>query len=322
MALRGKILSKNPLVIISSIRHPFLLGIASKFPASFSQKKSLHLLSPAWSVLKQVDALKKEMILAKTTIPNARFIVLANEEAELIELQAHGIFSIPANASMFVNEQDFKPKPNTPITFSAIYNAALQPYKNHYLCKGVNNLALIYYVWANDERTEAYGREMRELLGGAAFLNDTQGQYRRLSYSEIAFANSQSAVGLCLSSVEGTMRAAVEYLLCGTPVVSIPSFGGRQRYFNSENSIIVPPDPDSVAVAVRQLQSRQLSREAIRSGILSILNFERSNFLRLINHVFLKQWGLQNRFESFEEFRDTWTYRSWEQWDKYLQDIN
>lgn len=254
-------------------------------------------------------------------IPNARFVVLANEESELLELQAHGVFSILANASMFVDERVFRPIPDTPVRYQAIYNAALHAYKNHYLCRDINDLALIYYLLDQSEETVAYGKKMKSLLRHAVFLNDTDREYRKLSYDEIAIANSQSAVGLCLSSVEGVMRASMEYLLCGLPVVSVPSAGGRHRYFHKGNSIIAKPDPESIATAVRLIQQRKLTRASIRNGVLSILDFERTNLIRALNYLFFKEFGLRNFFQSFEPLRDVWTYRSFDEWERYLKEF-
>ncbi|MBL8895633.1 MAG: glycosyltransferase [Rhizobiales bacterium] len=272
-------------------------------------------------MLRRAGTIADEIAKAKSTIPDAKFVVLANEESELIELQAHGIFSILANASMFVDERVFRPITGMPVRYEAIYNAALHPYKNHHLCKNINDLALVYYVLDRSETTEAYGRQIRELLRGATFLNDTQGQYRKLSYDEIAEANSQSSVGLCLSTVEGVMRAAMEYLLCGTPVVSVPSLGGRQRYLHQGNSIFTRPDPESVALAVKRLGQRNLSRASIRNGALSILNFERANLLRALNHLVLREFGQRKYLKSFEPLREAWTYRSFEDWERYLKEF-
>ena len=221
---------------------------------------------------------------------------------------------------MFVDERVFRPRPDSALRYQAIYNAALHPYKNHQLCKNISDLALIYYVLDRSEETETYGKKIRALLHRAVFLNDTQGQYRNLTYDEIALANSQSAVGLCLSSVEGVMRAAMEYLLCGTPVVSVPSLGGRQRYFHEGNAVFAKPDPESVAAAVTKLRERNLPRASIRRGVLSVLGFERANLLRSLNHLFLREFGLRNYFQSFEPLRDVWTYRSFEEWAGYLKE--
>lgn len=319
MAIRGTIICRDPLVLISSTRPPLFLGVASVHPSFFATGTSLHLLSPSWSLLKNIGPIKEQLSSARTTMPKARFFFLANEEAEAIELQSHGIPTMLGNANMFIDEAAFQPVNDCPKRFSAIYNAALQPYKNHRLCKDIRDLALIYYVWNRNEVIAAYGSEIKTLLSQATLLNEADGEpYRRLSSAEIAIANSQSAVGLCLSAVEGQMRAAVEYLLCGTPVVSIPSLGGRQRYFNRSNSIIVEPDAGAVARAVRDLEDRNLPRDVIRKDILAVLNFERGNFLAALNYLLFKLFRIDCAAPDFESLRDVLKYRNSDEWLAYL----
>lgn len=195
----------------------------------------------------------------------------------------------------------------------------MQPYKRHQLCAYVSDLALIYYIWSNTTENVEYASKIKCLLSAAKFLNeDADGVYRRLPSSEVAEVNSSSAVGLCLSSVEGSMRAAVEYLLCGIPVVSTLSLGGRQRYFNSFNSILVDSDPNKIANAVKEMESRSVSKEDIRSEILSIINFERSNFLTSLSCLFWELFRIDNIFNDFSVFEESLTYKSWDEWQTYL----
>jgi len=180
-------------------------------------------------------------------------------------------------------------------------------------------LALIYYIWSNTPENEKYTSKIKSLLSSATFLNeDCKGVYRRLSCTEVAEANARSAVGLCLSSVEGAMRAAIEYLLCGIPIVSTPSWGGRQRYFNQFNSILSAPDPKKIAYAIKTIESRSLSKTDIRNETMSIIKFERNNFLTLLSFLFWELFKIDNIFNNFTVFDDSLTYRSWDEWEAYL----
>lgn len=318
MSLRGKIISRNPLIIISSMRTPFLLGIASKFPQYFVNKKSFHILSPSWTLINNVQNIKGQLSQAQKIIPNAFFLILANDEAEYVHLTWHGIPCLLANTNIFINEKDFRPI-DIEKRYSAVYNAALQPYKRHELCACINNLALIYYIWSNTTENEKYESKIKSLLPSAQFLNeDVNEVYRRLTSFEVAEANSSSAVGLCLSAIEGPMRASVEYLLCGIPVVSTLSLGGRQRYFNSFNSILVDSDPNKIANAVKKMESRSIPKKDIRSEILSIIHFERSNFLTSLNYLFWELFKIDNIFNDFSIFEDSLIYKSWDEWQTYL----
>ncbi|WP_164127899.1 glycosyltransferase, partial [Stenotrophomonas maltophilia] len=64
----------------------------------------------------------------------------------------------------------------------------------------------------------------------------------RLTPEAVNRVYNQAAVGLCLSAVEGAMCASMEYLMAGLPVVSTPSVGGRDVYFDPDYCIIAEPE--------------------------------------------------------------------------------
>jgi glycosyltransferase involved in cell wall biosynthesis len=78
------------------------------------------------------------------------------------------------------------------------------------------------------------------------------------------------------------MRAAVEYLLCGLPVVSTPSIGGRERVLDPAWSKIVEPTPEAVAGAVAELIARPIDPTRIRLGTFEKLRPDRIRLLKLI----------------------------------------
>lgn len=91
------------------------------------------------------------------------------------------------------------------------------------------------------------------------------------------------------------MYASTEYLLAGLPVVSTPSRGGRNIYYDDEYCLTVPPDPRSVADAVYALKAKRISREYIRRKTLQRIEKDRSRFLTLLNSI-LSVEGSDDRF--------------------------
>jgi glycosyltransferase involved in cell wall biosynthesis len=61
---------------------------------------------------------------------------------------------------------------------------------------------------------------------------------------------NSSVCGLMLSDIEGACYASTEYLLCGVPVVTTKSFGGRDEYYEEENHLTVRATPAHVAEGV------------------------------------------------------------------------
>ncbi|MFZ6763136.1 glycosyltransferase [Pseudoroseomonas sp. WGS1072] len=133
-------------------------------------------------------------------------------------------------------------------------------FKRHDLSRLVGGTLFITY----DVNEPDHGRTARVVLEdcGPAGIVRNQPPER-----VVALLNS-SEVGLILSAAEGACYASLEYLLCGLPVVSTPSLGGRDAFYDAANAIIVEPKAeavrDGVALALRQLREGEMDREAIR----------------------------------------------------------
>jgi hypothetical protein len=316
---RGLIMCRDPVILLSSIDPPLrYLGVASGLPDIFQKKPSLHFLSPSWSLLDTGDGLARSIHQAAIDLPLARFVVLASDEQELHALYKAGLEAILGNHNIFVNEKIFRPlTAETQSEFDAIYNAKFAPFKNHHLCKNIERLALVHYKTASTQSNET---EVRAMLPHARILNDENaaGTHRNLSPPEVAAAVSRAATGLCLSAKEGAMIASMEYLLCGTPVVSIRSHGGRERYLLPPYTEFAEPDPDSVARAVQRLKQRRLPRAGLHQYVLTLLTLERRNFLEAINLKITDMFGPGREIKDFEPFRHSLGYVPTDVWSRAL----
>ncbi|MEX2201686.1 MAG: glycosyltransferase [Dongiaceae bacterium] len=103
---------------------------------------------------------------------------------------------------------------------------------------------------------------------------------------QIADWLNRAEVGLCLSEVEGATTAAVEYMLCGLPVVTTPSKGGRDRIFDPAVSLTVEPTPIAVARGVQAVIERQIEPHRVRSVAEAILKPDRIRLLHLIAAIY------------------------------------
>lgn len=232
-------------------------------------------------MIHRVPSLRESIEQAADELPGAHFIVLANDEEELHVLRRAGVESMHGTHTMFVDETVFRPL-QTGTEFDAIYNARFSSFKRHYLCQGIERLALIRHSYPGMDNNES---EVRALLPQAVILNEDlpDGSVKPLAPAEVAAAVNRSATGLCLSSVEGGMFASVEYLLCGTPVVSTHSQGGRERYLMAPYAELTGDDPEEVAQAVNRFKQKRLAKSEVRRYILTLLAFERRNFVTAVN---------------------------------------
>jgi glycosyltransferase involved in cell wall biosynthesis len=321
MSYRGCVISLDPLVVMSNCNSRMPFGIGQAMPDLFDGQDSLHFINPSGALQTFSQVLQETYFDVARRLPRAHFVFMANEEADLLLLQSLGFAAVLASTYLFLDERVFCPMSVEPKNHDALYNANFRPLKNHQLCRDIRSLALIHYyhptlTFPEDGTHEA---DMRKLLAHADILNEEGGAaFRWLSLHEVAVAANRAWCGLMLSDSEGAVRACAEYLMCGVPVVSVPSTGGRQRYLTSENSRIVAGSADAVAAAVAALKDLKPDSHAIRRDFMTIINFERRSFLAVVNGYSEQLLGHANLVEGFDVFRAANHFRPEEEWRRWL----
>jgi len=292
-----RILHVNPLITISATTPQTPAGLASVAADIVGDRPALHLLHPSWTMESgaaraAIDAVQAASLL----MPKSEFLLLASNDQEILAFDSLGGRSIMGNGLIMTDERIWYPEPvdaRAP-RYDAVYNARLDDWKRHELAASIDRLLLVYNPTVEAKLDEAVGR-IRKLLPRAIFANHdfTGGDYRPFDPSRVRGLLGQSQVGLCLSAVEGIMRASMEYLLSGLPVVSTKSIGGRDRYFGTSYCRIVSTDdPDAISRAVGELSALNLDRSRIRDHVGQVLAFERYNFLATLNALIRRQFGL------------------------------
>lgn len=90
---------------------------------------------------------------------------------------------------------------------------------------------------------------------------------------------------MILSRTEGQCKASVEYLLCGLPVVSTPSTGGRDEFFDPDYVAIVEPTAEAVRKGVEDVIGRGLLVQDIRQRTLDRISSHRGRFCDELNRI-------------------------------------
>jgi hypothetical protein len=301
--LAGGVVSVDPIVTYTLPPGNRLhLGIADSYPELFRGRRALHLVGFAHPVEKAPFAAlaSRHAELSERLVDN-RIVFVANDDYGAFLLSRHGLPTILGNNDMFVDERIFKPVPSGSPRFDAVYNARFLKTKRHELATGIERLMLIY-----DARPDPLGEDgqrVQGLLPTAHYANRTaDGGYRWLLPSAIPALLAQCRVGLCLSAVEGTPRAMMEYLLCGLMVVSTGSIGGRSRYLMPPFARVVDDNAEAVASAVREMVANPIPSAAIRDHIGRIISFERHKFLETVNRIAKVQFSIPELFASPASF--------------------
>lgn len=261
------ILSTEPLIVS-------YIGDFPTLPKGFRPKHVLQSVAGWATPWKRMVRHKKNQILHSMRGRKHHFIVNASDE----EVWRKRWFMRGAqfSSSLYVNEHIYKPL-DEPKHYGAIYIAQLQPFKRHWLAKDIDRLMIV-----------SYGGDLPTFCPELAHA-----EYNKefIPRPELAKKINQADAGLCLSAEEGAMYASLEYLLCGIPVVSTPSKGGRDEFFNDENSIIVPPQADAVAQAVQRWKESPPNPHTIREQTLNQLNSVRRGLCTYVAKLIEEEGG-------------------------------
>jgi glycosyltransferase involved in cell wall biosynthesis len=296
-ALRGqtidfgpvRVLSAEPPVFLSGIPYDQCLGFAPSFARRYGNRAAGFIIFPTWTI----EAPDKARTIAaavrrhRRRYGRHRLHYICNTAAEADLLASFGQPALFLNHKFTVSEQVFHPIEPAPVVFDAIYNARFVAGKRHELAAGIDRVA--YVTYAEPYRQAEFRTLRTETLRrspGHVLLNRLQDDLPvMLSHQEVNQALSRAATGLVLSEVEGASYAAMEYMLAGLPVVSTPSQGGRDVYFDPDYCAVVAPDPRSIRDAVAALRQRNIPRAYVRERTLRRIEPARRRFMALVEAI-------------------------------------
>jgi len=215
--------------------------------------------------------------------PQDVFHYLINERDLYLELAARGIPATFTNQNAMLDEHIFTIQAEEEQVYDAVYNARMLPLKRHALARRVPSLLMIGGVFCHDD-SQQYFAQLRAEMPHAHFVHAENNRW--IMPKQIAKLLNRACVGLCLSAKEGAMYVATEYLLCGLPVVSTVSVGGRSEWFDSDYVRIVPADPEAIHDAVQELIALQLSPRWIRDQTLRRVWEHRRRFIDVVQSIY------------------------------------
>lgn len=211
-------------------------------------------------------------IFSILNLSKENFFFLYNSPLEMANFSSRGFNGDLINHNAWLDENALMRPLNLPKIYDAIYVARRSLFKRHGLASRVKKLALIAGM--------NHGNAVAE-VPEYQYLNT-----QALSPEEVCYKINQSCCGLLLSAEEGACFASSEYLLCGIPVVSTPSKGGRDVWYNDYNAIICEADENSVSVAVDFFVKNPRDPEKIRNMHIAQANKYRQKFIQAIELIF------------------------------------
>ena len=252
------ILNHSPKIIVS-FEMDFLRNLEAFKKAVPRGEKFTMLLQLGWSAeLPEVAAeLKSRLAEAVEAFPEARFIILANNEAEVaviknfaeVYLAQHNAFLDPARYPLAKLGKK---------QYDALYIARITPFKRHNLTQKIKNLHLIGNF---SPKEQAYCEATIKELAHVRWT-------KKVPSFLIGREIGKAACGLALSAIEGAMFSCGEYTLCGIPVVNTRNLGGRDTLLPEFAVKVADDTPESVAEAVDYWVNNPIDPIEIRLGFL------------------------------------------------------
>lgn len=281
-----------PVLVMCDYVFEFALRERPDFWAQWAGRPALIILLRSWEITNATHVRPMKALAARhrQTYPGHRVVYAANTPGEMDVLAANDFEAVFCNHNALVDENVFCPSPEAKAgdarEFDAIYDARICRFKRHHLAARVPRLALVHYAVV--ELCEPlWWLAMRFRLRRAKVLNRKERGFWRwpffLTPSEVAVANRRARTGLCLSEVEGAMVASIQYLLCGLPVVTTASRGGRDQFFDAYNSLEVASDARAVADGVRTMIARNPDPWKIRAATIARMQEHRVRLVAFVD---------------------------------------
>jgi len=180
-------------------------------------------------------------------IKNAQYytnsIILANTQEEYEYYSDNFDLDVLfCNHNAFLNEDRFIIREDIKKEYNLVVSSCFSKYKNVSYAEKIPNVLHIGYV--NESKVEYipnFGYRAN-FKNNSTDINDWNWICTK---KYVSLLNSAICGGI-FSAREGSCFASSEYLLCGLPVISTKSVGGRDVFYNEHNSVICDNNSDSV----------------------------------------------------------------------------
>lgn len=264
-------------------RVPVTLPDWAQRAARKSSKPPAVIEHPAWFSGYWLKLLRKKQEAAYFKRQGWRYQLFRNDPIEDRRCRRLRIPGVLASHNAFVDEAIYRPIA-LPRIYDAVYVAKAEAFKRHELASGIRRL---HFLMPSPVELQKIHPGLRH-----ATVNP-----RNLSKEEIVRTLNQAVCTLALSREEGGMYACMESLLCGVPVVSTKSRGGRALFLNPVNSITVERDTaEAVSEAVKELARNPLNPTAIRARALGDLEAHRERMASHLSWMATNSRGMTSEF--------------------------
>jgi hypothetical protein len=271
---------------------------------------SICIIQFAWNIEKNNLINDNNFLNEKVLVKNARNVILCAPNIETLNLfkkYRPTLLSCLSNHNAFINENVYKIDRTVEQKIDLIVSSAFIKYKNYNLIQNIQNACAIGYFTSDTNNTTLPSSNI--YCPNFDNKKRTEENYSRLDPLTICNFYNMSKIGGIFSVVEGACFSSSEYLLCGLPVLSCKSVGGREIWYNDNNSIICEPNEQSVIdnlkIMINKYNNGEYDREKIRNTHIEQMEIHRNNLTNIVIK-FLQMITLD--IPSFNELKDSLKY--------------
>lgn len=217
-------------------------------------------------------------------------LILCNtpEEKNLCDKQK--IYSSFINKNCFIDESIFHIKENINKEYDGIYATSIKERKRLYLLKDIPKIAILKNF--NQEEHKHLNVENLNIINNSIINKEEICEY----YNKALFG--------CIFSIQDcSSSVSCEYMLCGLPVLTTRSSGGRNIWYNKYNHILIEPNQNSLKEAINlckeRIQKGIFNSELIRRNQIKLMLNFRLKFNKLISQ--LTNLELEECIDKFNE---------------------
>jgi glycosyltransferase involved in cell wall biosynthesis len=219
---------------------------------------------------------------------NCIFCVSTQEELGFLKKYRPSLRCCLANQNAFIDENVYKIQPEVEKKYDLIVSSSWSFYKNLHLIKNLNNVCTMGYYTTDTDNvinniSNSYCMNFEE-------RERTPENYTWIKPSTVCKYNNMCKIGGIFSTMEGVCYSSSEYLLCGIPVLSCKCKGGREIWYNENNSILCDDNESSVIENLNLMLSKydngEYNSEKIRNDHIELMKLYRINLTETILEVF------------------------------------
>jgi glycosyltransferase involved in cell wall biosynthesis len=232
---------------------------------------------PEWlRTWRRLPSMIRDYVVGRRLGKSIHYLCCSPDEHRVLKVS--GLPGTLVSQNTYIDERIFKAT-GAAKRFDAVYAAQMKPFKRLQLTAKV---APLYVVTYGDTQTPAGEFDLHRFEPAVRHAEFNQ---RWMSFTQINDIYNEARVGLALSECEGANLATVEYMMAGLPVVSTPSRGGRELFFDDRFVRVVAPTPEAVEAGVAELIHREIDPAVVRSATLARIEQHRRKLCQYVQGV-------------------------------------